>query len=46
MTDVTKGCQDKMMIKTAIWPKNVEDFVNLVDGRHKVQDRYSDDQNE
>ena len=46
LPNVTKGCLDTALIKTAVWAKNEAEIQQMVENRPKIEDRYSDDRKE
>ena len=46
LPNVTQGCLDTALIKTAVWAKNEGDIKLMVSNMPKIKDRYSDDRKE
>ena len=46
LPNVTQGCLDTALIKTAVWAKNEAEIKHMVANMPKIEDRYSDDRKE
>ena len=46
LPNVTQGCLDTALIKTAVWAKNEAEIKQMVSNMPKIEDRYSDDRKE